>query len=451
MSFRLLLYSSPLDPPGSFESNIINSMSIINRVRKIFRAQGYLFLIISLFAIGAFLRLYNFQNRLIFGPEQGMSFIVTASNLEKFSLLGETNLIRATSAGHIPFHGAMYNYLLLPFLLIFNFKVLPVTILFAVLNLVTAFILFKVANKIFGKTIAALSLFFFLFSDVMIHHSLFAWVVNPTPLLGVLTLWFIYKQIKNRNSFYPVLWVGIMSGFGFGLQSFYILFAGILFLLTIIISKKKLFTAFIFLFGVMLGSLPTVIFDIRHDFYHLRTFAQYFYEVAIGTASGTSTYYNYLFLYPYLFLLYAFISKIFYKIKKPLILIPLIIFLYGSLNSPFINLHQSVGMAPGITLKSLESAAFIINKDNPPQRFNVATLWDFDTRANPLRYILSFNYHKKPQAVEEYKNIDALYVFAPEDYDMKIPRVWELQIFMPYKITDLSLPVPGYRLYKLTK
>lgn len=404
-----------------------------------------------MFAVGTFLRLYNFQNRLIFGPEQGMSFIVSASNLEKFSLLGETNLIRATTSGHIPFHGAMYDYLLLPFLVIFRFRVLPVTFLFAVLNLATAYALWKVSKKIFGKIVAALALFFFLFSDVMIHHSLFAWVVNPTPMLGVLTLWFVYKLIKNRNAILPVLWIGVMSGFGFGLQSFYILFAGFLFLLTIIISKKKILTALTFLLGVILGALPTVIFDLRHDFYHLRTFAQYFYEVATGQVSGASTYYNFLFLYPYIFLIYAFFSAFLYKIWKPLVFGPVLLFLYGTMTSPFVDLNRSVGMAPGITLKSLETAAAIIAKDGPPKSYNIATLWDFDTRANPLRYILTFYYNKKPESVENYQHIDALYVFAPENYDMKVPRVWELQIFMPYKVKDLNIPVPDYRLYKLTK
>lgn len=413
--------------------------------------RGYLFLIIAMFVVGAFLRLYNFPNRLIFGPEQGMSFITSASNLEKFSLLGETNLIRATNAGHIPFHGAMYSYLLLPVLMIFNFRVLPVTFMFVILNLVTALALFLVANKLFGKTIAALSLFFFLFSAVMIHHSLFAWIVNPTPLLGVLTLWFVYKLIKDKQNNLPILWIGAMSGLGFGFQSFYILFAGFLLILTIIISKKKFLTALLFLFGMVLGSLPTVIFDIRHDFYHVRTFTQFFYEVAIGKASGGSTYYNFLFLYSYLFLIYAFITKVLWKTWKPLALIPIIFFLYGTFTSPFFNLQKSTGMAPGITLMSLESAAKVINESSPSKRFNVATLWDFDTRANPLRYILTYYYQQKPEAVEEYKNINALYVFAPADYDMKVPKVWELQEFLPYKVTDLNLSVPDYRLYQLTK
>lgn len=416
-----------------------------------FRKHGYLFLIIVLLAVGAFLRLYNYENRLIFGPEQGMSFITSAQNLERFSLLGETNLIRSTSAGHIPFHGAYYSYFILPLLVLFKFQVLPITLVFALLNLFTAFIFFKITKKIFGNIVAAFSLFFFLFSDVMIHHSLFAWIVNPSILLGVLTIWFVSKLMKNKNSLSPVLWIGIFSGLGFGFQSFYLLFAIFLFVLIIYISKKKLLSIPVFLFGVILGSLPTVFFDLRHDFYHVRTFGQFFLDVIAGKSSGTSSYYNFLFLYPYLFLLYAFVTKKIYKISKPLTILPLAVFLYASLTSSFFNLNKSVGMAPGITLKVLETAASEIAADNPPEKFNVVTLWDFDTRGHTLRYLLTYNHHKKPQPVEEYKNLDAIYAFAPKDYDVINPQVWELQSFLPYKIIELKSPSSSYRLYKFIK
>ena len=49
----------------------------------------YSILIILLFVAGAFFRLYNLPDRLIFGPEQGISLLTSAANLEKFSLLGE--------------------------------------------------------------------------------------------------------------------------------------------------------------------------------------------------------------------------------------------------------------------------------------------------------------------------------------------------------------------------
>lgn len=419
-------------------------------LRKVW-ADKYIWLLIFLLSVGAFLRLYNFHARLIFGPEQGISFLTSAANLTKFSLLGETNLQRATSDHHIPFHGAYYSYLLLPFLVGFKFQVLPTSLVFVFLNLLTALVFLVVTVKLFGKEIGALSLFFFLFSSVMIHHSLFAWILNPLPLLGVLTLWSVSRLWRAKQRLLPVLWLGIMSGFGFGLQNLYLPFGVFLFILILVISQRRFWASLVFALGAVIGNLPMVIFDLRHDFYHVRTMWQYFWDVYHHQVSGFTDYYHFLYLFPYLFIFYAIISLICYRLSRPLVLIPLSLFLYFNLSSPMFNLRSATGMPPGITLASLEKAAGIINRDHPPTKFNVATLWDFDTRAHPLRYLLTYYYGKTPMPVEEYANIDALYVFAPSDYDIVHPRVWELQTYLPYSVTDLKVGHSDYRLYKLTK
>lgn len=418
---------------------------------RFIKKHGYSLLVISLFVIGAFLRLYHFPDRLIFGPEQGISFMTSAGNLTKFSLLGETNLQRATSDSHIPFHSAFYSYLLLPILVAFNFQVLPVSLVFVILNLATALIFFLVVSRLFGKPVALLSLFYFLFSIIMVHHSLFAWILNPLPLLGILTLWCISKLVKDRRNLSSSFLIGFMSGFGFGLQNVYLFFGVFLFVLILTLSQKRIKAVVFYVVGAVLGNLPMVIFDIRHDFYHVRTMWQYFWDVYYHRVSGFTDYYHYLYLFPYLFLFYAIVSLIFYRLYKPLVLIPLIVFLYFNLSSPLLNFRSSSGMPVGITLKTLEKAAELISQDKPPARFNVATLWDFDTRAHPLRYLLTYYYRKTPMPVEEYADIDALYVFAPSDYDIEHPRVWELQTYLPYHIIDLKIDNPGYRLYKLIK
>jgi len=151
----------------------------------------YNLLIILLFALGAFLRLYNFPSRVIFGPEQGISLLTATANLEKFSLLGEYNLQRATSTGHNLIHGPLFSYFLLPFILIFNFRVLPISLIFPGLNLLTALVLFLVTKNLFGRSVAALTIFFFLGSSLMIYHSLFIWIYHPLILLGTLAIWFM--------------------------------------------------------------------------------------------------------------------------------------------------------------------------------------------------------------------------------------------------------------------
>lgn len=412
----------------------------------------YKLLIISLFFVGAFFRLYNFENRMIFGPEQGISLMTSVANLEKFSLLGEINLQRATSANHIPFHGAYYSYLILPLIVLANYRVLPITLAFVGLNLITALIFYIVSQKLFGKTVAIFALFFFIFSAIMIHHSLFTWILNPLPLVGVLNLWFFSKLIKNRQLVLSSLWIGFLAGFGFGLQNLYLPFGVMMLVLIMIISRRKLLSLLIYLLGAIVGNLPMVIFDLRHDFYHTRTLWQYFLDVYLNhTVSGFTDYYHFLYLFPYLFLLYAFVTALLFKIKKPLALLPLLLFVYVNLKSPLFNLNHSTGMPPGITIRSLETAANLIAKDKPHGKFNVATLWDFDTRANPLRYLLKYYYHLTPEGYEHYADINTLYVFAPDSYDISKPRVWELTSFLPYQIADLRINSPGYRLYKLSK
>ena len=140
-----------------------------------------------------------------------------------------------------------------------------------------------------------------------------------------------------------------------------------------------------------------------------------------------------------------------YNLKKPLILIPILVFLYLNLTSPLFNLNRPLGMPEGLTLHSLEAAAATIAADRPPERFNVATLWDFDTLARPMRYLLQYYHGLKPLGFADYGNVDALYVFAPVDRDIYNPEVWELNTFRPYKVTILASPAAKYRLYKLTK
>jgi len=411
----------------------------------------YNLLIIFLFAVGAFLRLYNFENRLIFGPEQSISLLTAAGNLTKFSLLGEVNVQRATSTGLNPFHGAYFNYLLIPALLLFNFRPLPISYVFAFLNLATALVFFFVVKKIFGKTNALFTIFYFLLSAKMIHHSLFIWNLNLLPLLGVLTLSLLYVQSKNRLKLSPPFWLGLIAGFGFGLQYLYLPFIFLTLFLTVWLSKRKLPALAVFFAGGILGNLSMVIFDLRHDFYHLRTLWQYATDVLAGRISGGIHYYDFMYLLPYLFIVYAFATHLLLKIFKPLCLLPMLLFLSINLSSPLFNLYRSTGMAPGLTLAKLEQAAATIAADQPPEKFNVATLWDFDTRAHPFRYLLKYYYKYTPQPYENYADIDALYVFAPADYDINRPAVWELKTYLPYQVKELPSPTSGYRLYKLTK
>lgn len=415
--------------------------------------KKYYIVFVFLLLVGVFLRLYNFKNRLIFGPEQAISLTTSADNLEHFSLLGETNLIRKTSTGHIPFPDATFGYLLLPLILLFKFDPLAITFCFALLNLATGVILAVLVKKVFGPITSIFTFAFFMTSAVMIHHSLFIWIVNPTPLLAILSTYLCYVLFSKKNTerLKIILLLGTLSGLGFGMQKMYILFLIGTFLYIIYVSEKRVFNSLIFIGGVLLGNLPTLIFDIRHNFYHLITFLEYFGDVINKRVSGATTYYNYLYLYPLLFLFFGVVTTVIYKKSKLVALLTIFLYVFINLNSAMVNFERSTGMAKNITLESLKLASKKISTSNPPQKFNVATLWDFDTRALPMRYLLKYMYASVAEPVENYKDIDALYVLATDNYDIDHPKVWELQEFLPYKVNTLDNFAVGYKLYYLQK
>lgn len=421
-------------------------------MKKNFITHGYTLLIISLFVVGAFLRFYHFPDRLIFGPEQGISLLTSANNLTKFSLLGEYNLQRATSAGHNLIHGPLFSYFLLPFIVLFNFQALAISLIFPFLNLLTALFLFLVAKKLLGKLVAVFSLFFFLFSSLMIYHSLFIWIYHPLILLGTLSIWFVAKLSENPTKPSSGFWLGLISGIGFSLQYPFLIYGAFLFFLVFLLSKKRFSAGTLFIGGFFLANITRVIFDLRHDFYHLRTLWQFFLDVYYFHTVSAETYsYHYLHLFPIFCLFIGLIAAGLYKTRKVLAFIPVIIFLYFSFTSPLFDLNRAVGMPEGITLKTLEAAANTIANDQPPEKFNVVTLWDFDTIARPMRYLLQYNHGLTPQPIENYANVDAIYAFSPIDRNIYNPEVWELNTFKPYKVTPLNSPSTKYRLYKLIK
>jgi len=419
-------------------------------LKGIKKAEGFFLGLLLIFAL--FVRFIDYPNRLIFGPEQSMSLITTGEMIkDKFTLLGEPYIQRTTSTGLYLFHSAVFNYSLIPLEILFNYDPFYITVFFTFLNIFTGILLYHFIKKASNSKVAWFSTFLFLLNSKMIHHSLFIWSLNYLPLIGLLSLFLMWKLIKNKNGLLPIFILGLLSGIGFGLQYVYAISAFVIFLFILFVSKRKLTGSAVYFIGAAFGDLPMISFDIKHSFYHLNSLHMYFLDLQAGRISGFYTYYQFLNLWP----LFAIIGGVLlYQlfIRNKLIVYALLIgYLFFNLVSPYSKLIAGKITANDITITDLTRMANIIAKDNPPKIFNIAVLLDFDTQAHPLRYVLTFKHNLKPQPVEKYANLDAMYVLALQDYDMKLPRVWELQTYLPYKITLIDSLTENHRLYKLTK
>jgi hypothetical protein len=410
---------------------------------KLFNSKVVSLSVIVIFAV--VIRFYNFPERITFWSEQARSLIVAADYLEKPSLLGQ-EYFRVSSFGHKIFSGALFNYSLIPLILLLDYNPIPITGYFAILNIFTGVVLFLVARKIFNHSVAILALVLFLFNSYMIYHSLFIWNYNYLPLVGVVIFYLLWKN-ANKESGGSTFLLGLVSGIGVSLQILFVPIALLILIIGITKSVSKFRYVFLFVVGGLLGNLPMVLFDLRHDFYHFKTILQYFLDTIKGGSDAGISYYYFLPFWP-IVAIYA--GKIISKLQKPFAFLVLVLYIFLNLNSKIINLIGPTGMPHGLNVNDVDIASQKIATD-ATERFNVASVLDFDKKAYVLRYFVGYKYGREVLADEKYQDIKLLYVLAQKDYNFESSGVWEISAGGDYKISQISEAGTGYVIYKLQK
>lgn len=345
-------------------------------LRKSLTRERFLLLVIIILAF--VVRFYNFPNRITFWSEQARSLITSEGYFEKPSLLGQDYFVRQDSNGHLLFAGAFFNYLLVPILMVTKDPV-QITLLFTLLNLLIGFLVFWFAKKIFGYTVGVLSSVIFLFNSYMVYHSLFIWIYNMLPLLGVLSIYFLYRCLKEQNIKY-ILILGLISGIGISLQILYAPIAVVVMLIAIWKYKKKIVGIFSFILAGSVANLPTIVFDLRHDFYHVKTFTQYLLDTLAGVSNASFSYYYLLPLWPLFAIGLGYALFKIYKINKIAGILLVGVYLYLNLTSSLISFKSPTGMPEGIFVADIDKASKLI-ADDAEGDFNVSEVLDFDKRA----------------------------------------------------------------------
>jgi hypothetical protein len=406
-------------------------------------------LLILIIVMALFVRFYRFEDRITFDSEQGRSLIVSGNYIkEKPSLLGQ-ELFRITQSGHKLFSGAIFNYSLVPLQILFKYNPLSITAYFALLNIATGVFLFWVVKKMFNYEVAAVSLTLFLFNSLMINHSMFIWILNYLPLIGTLILYEAYLLYKKPKLIYSFI-LGILLGVGINFHYVMIPFAVLLALYTLWRSKKKIITIVVYMIGLIVGNLPMILFDLRHNFYHVTTLFEYLKESFGLTGQAGLSYYHFFELWPVLVILGALIVLYIYR-KSRLIGISMIgIYIYLNLTSRWVSFSKPAGMLPGLTYFKVILAAETIARDNPND-FNVTVLFGFDARGFILRYPLEFMYNHKPMGVEDYPKAKSLYILAENGYNFASSGRWELESFPLDKAVKLKAIDDRYSVYKINK
>lgn len=245
---------------------------------KFLRTHKEQIIIFIILAMAAFLRLYRIGDYMTFLGDEGRDVLVAKGILNgQLTLLGPRS-----SAGNF-FTGPIYYYMIAPFLWLFNYNPVGPAVMIALLGIGTVYLIFYIGKRFFNPATGLIAASLYATSPLVINYSHSSWNPNAMPFFTILLLYFLYLAVKTNKT---ILFFTCGFLFGITLQLHYIeLFVGVTIFFFILIGQwvyskminwKAIFKQYaVVLAGFLLGFLPFIVFEIRHEFINLRTIAYF--------------------------------------------------------------------------------------------------------------------------------------------------------------------------------
>lgn len=213
----------------------------------------------------------------VFVLDQGRDYVSVSELVDnkKLTLIGSE--IGGGYAGiNGIFQGPLHYYILSIFYLMFSgdpYGGIVYMFIFAVFTLIASFLF---ARKIFKDNFVALCVSaLFALSPPIIGQAKYLWNPHPVSLFILLTSLFVYLSCKKSKKY--LFFAGFFAAltYNFEIATTVPLLIAI-FLYSIIILRPKKVKEYAFLTsGVLLGFLPFVIFELRHNFMAINGFLKY--------------------------------------------------------------------------------------------------------------------------------------------------------------------------------
>lgn len=234
-------------------------------------------LLVLLIYLSIFPRITEVLNKnYLFGFDQGRDYLAVQNIVKnnKLTLIGSE--IGGGVAGfkgifHGPFH---YYFLAIPFFLFNGDPYGGILWLFG-LGIATIVFGYYFGERFFGKFGGMLIAFLVAVSPPLTSQSRFVWNTNPSSLFILLAFYFVYKSknVECKNLLLAAFFSAFVYNFQLGIAiplSLTLLIFSILFL------RIRRLKAYFYLFaGFLLGFLPMILFEVRHNFMMINGFFNY--------------------------------------------------------------------------------------------------------------------------------------------------------------------------------
>ena len=227
----------------------------------------------------------------------------------------------------------------------------------------------------------------------------------------------------------------------------------IIFIFRISFGNTTIGVVLIFLFGFLIVVTKPKITRVHYWLLILPVVSTLLF---VSLYSGPVQTHYFSIIYPQLFIILGFIVSLCFASKnqylKAIGITFCLIFITSSLTNLNLARMEGYTMPNGWNLVGQKKSVELIKADEDSSfDFNVASVLDGDTRAMPIRYLLSTN-NKHPLGVETYPSSKTIYLISRDNKDTILKySVWEVSSFSPFNVINLGEIQNGIFLYKLKK
>lgn len=414
-------------------------------------------LFIFLTFIFLFLRLYHLEESLTVGTDQGMHLleIYNLFQAKKISLLGPVSSFKVY--GRNFFFGPATYYLPMPFFALSGWNIFSVSYFTIILQFIAFLILYKSLHTRFSKSsVAMYYALIFTFSPIMVNYARFLWNPNLMASTSVLLLSVLLSLKKRKTGEKrPVLLAGLLLGLGMQFHYSYFLIIILTLIWLYVVRKFRLINFFFLTTGFVVGFLPIIIFELRHNFYNLQTFIQFVVvnlseDKSMTYAPGYVPEYYALSLLPFVYLLASQLLVKLEKINRNFSILLIAGYITYSLLRVLPVPSEGLLSHPGWNYHGLRKAKEIIISEDK-RKYNLVDLLTGDVRAMYLRALLTFD-GKPPMTVDEYPDSHCLFLYTKEPIEKILKgSLWEMDVIKPLEVRKKWHLQNGIYLYLLEK
>jgi len=225
-----------------------------------FKNHSEVLIIIWLFLMAFFLRIFHFTEFAAYHQDQVRDLIYIKNHFDAGSMI-----LLGPKASIGSFFLPPFWYYLMSIAFVFSKSPLAPAFMVILFSSFTTVIIYLFSRKFFGQNVAFFSALLYAVSHMSIEHSRFAWNPNPIPFFVILTFYFLYEYLlKNKkNSFYFGIIVANLS-----LQLHYQGFVVLAFFYLILLFYKKIDVKQ-FIYSILINIilvLPFIVYEIKNQF-----------------------------------------------------------------------------------------------------------------------------------------------------------------------------------------